>query len=73
MITSIPRGTVIEALGLQRTVARSLFVDINIGYADIEFQDENGQYGHYKSGYDKGRIIFPDGVIFDYRKENVNE
>ena len=70
MITSVPRGTVIEALGLRRKIANTLLCDINTGYADIEFQDENGNYGHYKSGYDKGRIIFPDGVIFDYRKEN---
>lgn len=71
MIDYIPKGTVIEALGIKRKVARVMFCDINSGYADIEFQDENGQYGHYKSGYDKGRIIFPDGVVFDYRKEGV--
>ena len=71
MITYIPRGTVIEALGLRRTVATTMFCDINPGYADIEFKDLNGNYGHYKSGYDKGRIIFPDGVIFDFRKENI--
>lgn len=71
MITYIPRGTVIEALGLRRTVKTAMFCDINPGYADIEFEDLNGNYGHYKSGYDKGRIIFPDGVIFDYRKENA--
>ena len=68
MIDQIPRGTIIEALGLRREVWTSMFCDINIYYADIEFKDKEGRYGHYKSGYDKGRIIFPDGVIFDYSK-----
>lgn len=70
MIDSIPRGTIIEALGTKRTVVRTAFCDINTGYADIEFYDENNQYSHYKSGYDKGKIIFPDGVVFDYSKED---
>ena len=68
MIDWIPSGTIIEALGLRRTVKRMMFCDINYGYADIEFTDMNGQYGHYKSGYDKGKIIFPSGVVFDYSK-----
>lgn len=66
----IPRGTILEAVVgdrlLQRTVATTLYCEINYGYADIEFIDLNGDYGHYKSGYDKGRIIFPSGVVFDY-------
>ena len=75
MIDSIPRGTIIEAnidgRAVKRTVTRTLFCDINTGYADIEFQDENGQYGHYKSGYDKGKIIFPHGVVFDYSQGGI--
>lgn len=70
MIDNIPRGTVIEAVvdgrTLRRTVATTMFCDINEGYADIEFKDPEGNYGHYKSSYDKRRIIFPNGVIFDY-------
>ncbi len=68
MIDYIPRGTIIEALGIKATVKRILFCEINIGYADIELIDSNDQYRHYKSGYDKGKIIFPDGVVFDYSK-----
>ena len=72
MIEYIDRGTIIEAVVdgriLRRTVATTMHCDINTGYADIEFVDPNGNYGHYKSSYDKGRIIFPNGVVFDYNK-----
>ena len=68
MIDWIPSGTIIEACGLRRTVKKTMYCEINDGYADIEFEDPNGDYGHYKSGYDKGKIIFPSGVVFDYSK-----
>lgn len=69
-INYVPRGTIIEAKvdnrTVRRMVARTLYCEINDGFADIEFEDPNENYGHYKSGYDKGRIIFPSGVVFDY-------
>lgn len=66
MIDRVERGTVIEVGKLRRTVGTTLYVWIDSGYADIEFKDPNGDYGHYKSSYDKGRIIFPNGTVFDY-------
>lgn len=65
-MNTIRRGTIIEALGIRSIVKRVLFCDINDGYADIEFFDEDDNYRHYKSGYDKGKIIFKSGVVFDY-------
>ena len=62
----IERGTIIEALGIRATVKRVLSSDVNERWADIEFFDENDNYRHYKSDYDKGRIIFKSGVVVDY-------
>lgn len=66
MIDRIPRGTVIQVGNLKRTVQRTMYCWIDEGYADIEFTDPNDQYGHYKSSYDKGKIFFPNGTVFDY-------
>jgi len=65
---NIPRGTIIQVGLMKRTIGRVLYSYIDYDYADIEFTDENGNYGHYKSSYDGGKIIFQCGTVFDYEK-----
>jgi hypothetical protein len=67
----VPRGTIIQVGSLKRTVWDVLYSLIDNDYADIEFKDKNGNYGHYKSSYDGGKVTFPSGAVFDY--ENAKE
>lgn len=66
MITDVPRGTLIYANGICRDVETILYCSIDTEYADIEFKDHNGDYGHYKSSYDGGEVVFPNGTKFVY-------
>ena len=46
---------------------------IRDAYADIEYVTPSGQYGHYKSIYDKGTVTLADGRIFDFNTKDEHD
>ncbi len=42
-------------------------------YADIEFLTASGQYGHYKSIFDKGTVTLADGRVFDFNANDEHD
>lgn len=78
------KGAVINAQGIKRKLdpdfGKIYHVEFShpaLGcrdaYADIEFQTPSGQYGHYKSIFDKGTVTLADGRVFDFNTEDEND
>jgi hypothetical protein len=69
MAKQVVPGDVICALGVCAKISMVIYCEIYEGrsrYADVEFIDSYGNYRHYKSYYDKGKIIFQDGTVLNY-------
>ncbi len=77
------KGAVINVRGLKRKLDPDLGKIYHVefshpaiaswchdAYADIEFQTASGQYGHYKSVFDKGTVTLADGRVFDFNTED---
>lgn len=58
-------GDQIMSRGKTFCVSVILAQDYYKGIWDVEFQDENGNYHHWKSDYDGGRVILAPGVAYD--------
>lgn len=58
-------GDDVKVYGMTLTIGKVLHQDVDTRYADIEFEDTNGIYRHYKSSYDGGQIVLNgfDGVL----------
>ena len=65
-------GDKIEARGKAVYVSVILAQDYHKGVWDVEFQDEKGQYHHWKSDYDGGRVI-PGPVVICENKREADE
>lgn len=53
-------GDIIQALGRFYTVDKIIYQDCYKGNYDVEFLDSHGDYHHWKSEFDGGRIIQND-------------
>ncbi len=53
-------GDLISALGYTYRVGRIIYQDCYDGNYDVEFLDSDGNYHHWKSQFDGGRVI-PNG------------
>jgi len=53
-------GDIITAYGHYYTVGKIIYQDCYMGNYDVEFLDDRGNYHHWKSKFDGGRII-PNG------------
>lgn len=58
-------GDKIEARGQRFSVRAILAQDYHKGVWDVEFQDEQGRYHHWKSDYDGGRVIPAPVVAYE--------
>ena len=58
-------GDKIEAKGQQFNVSVILAQDYHKGVWDVEFQDEQGRYHHWKSDYDGGRVVPGPMLVYE--------
>ena len=58
-------GDKIEAKGQRFNVSVILAQDYHKGVWDVEFQDEQGRYHHWKSDYDGGRVIPGPMLVYE--------
>ena len=78
MIIELRRGDKIIACNETVTVGDILFQHIDTGsdytkaFADVEFRDSKGNYRHYQSWNDGGKIQLKNGKEFEFEVEQSN-
>lgn len=69
-----PKDKII-ALGEIVIISKILFQSVDLGkgaikaWADVEFEDEKGNYRHWQSWSDGGKIITANGQEYKFEKE----
>lgn len=79
MDKTVSQGDKIIALNQKVTIGNVLFQHVYIdpdkpeySNADIEFHDDKGNYRHYQSWNDGGKIVWADGFEYEFIKERSN-
>lgn len=66
------KGDIVECMGICATIDKILYQDFWENW-DIEFIDTNGNYRHWKQGFDGGRLIQKERRAYDCYGNDVTD
>lgn len=76
MILKVTKGMKIEAFGERVTIGDIIYQFCDTAensyrkpWADIEFRDSNGNYRHWQSWSDGGKLILQNGTEYKFERE----